>query len=684
MKYLIAGHDYLKKNPEFKLVGRDADLKRLSSVLLRNKAASVLLVGPGGVGATAICMGLEESKNNPDAPFDIVEKRIFWLETDELISSGEIDTGFAKVIEILRRTPDSILIIEDARDFIEGLRNAGASHVINSLNSAVKNGYTQVILEVRDDDLEMVLKAHSDMRQCYTMIDLNEPIGDALVEITKANARSLERHHKIKIEEDAILTAIDLTNKYRTRDLSLSRAQPERSHNLLDRALATYRLDAHKIVPQEDQDELKALYKLQRDGEIAIIEIDDKIEQEIQAYEQSRENNPNVEPESANRISAFSRMMAGAGGGSATVRALKEDRASLEKAIAENKDKFEHLTQKINANLVLSKDLVLAAFSRLSGIPANKLNENEREKLKNLSLEMKKSIFGQDEIVDRLTDAVKIARVGRRNGSKPQASFMFLGPSGTGKTFIAKTLAQNLLDDEAALTRFDMSEYMEKHSVSKLIGAPAGYEGFEMGGILTNAMRKNPHRIVLFDEIEKAHPDVFNLFLQILSDGRLTDNRGLTVSFAESIVIMTSNIGQPELLDTSMTVEERQHAALEVLVQTPGIRPEFLNRFAGRQNILFFNALSIETIAKIVRREINQLDAAYKDAGVTIIMPDDVVESFCKDLYDPQVGARGLPGFIQANLEPIIANTILENPTFKGTFKVGYDTANKRFTTVLE
>lgn len=679
MKFLVTGGDYLAAHEGFKLVGRDDDLKRLSAVLMRNKAASVLLVGPGGVGSTALCMGIQASKDDPNAPFDIISKRIHWLQTDELYSSENPNAEFNRVLEILKRTPDSVLIIEDARDFLEGSRNAGCPLHINSLNALVKSGDTQVIIEVRDDDFEMVLKAHSDMRQCYTMIDLNEPIGEDLVAIAKASVKSLAKHHGIAIDDEAIMTAIELTNKYRTKDLSLSRAQPERTQNLIDRAFSTYRLDAHGNTSPEDQAELKKLYNELRNGEIAVIDLEDVLATEIKKAEDARKAGAEASPEKE-KISAFQRITAGAGGGSEEVRRIKANIAQIEAANSETRKKFETLTAKINAGLHLTKDDVLAEFSRLSGIPANKLNEDERAKLLNLAGQIKSRLFGQDEVVDRVADAIKVARVGRRNGKKPQASFLLLGPSGTGKTELAKTLAQSLLDDESALTRFDMSEYMEAHSVASLIGAPSGYEGHEAGGILTNLIRKNPHRIVLFDEIEKAHPDVFNIFLAILDDGRLTDRRGITVSFSETLIIMTSNIGQEELLDMEMSPKDRREAALAALTSRPGIRPEFLNRFAGRQNILFFDALNIETIAKIIRKEVNSIDAAYRSSGIETKMSDETIMKFAKATYEVRTGARGPVGLVQVGVEPIITNTILEIPDFKGVIELDYDLDNKEFT----
>jgi ATP-dependent Clp protease ATP-binding subunit ClpB len=709
MQYLISGNELLEKNKGFKLVGRDNDLKRLSSVLMRNKAASVILVGPGGVGASTLCLGLQAVKEDPSATFDIVSKRLFWLKTDELFSSGnneEINKGFNSVLNILKRTPDSILIIEDVRDFIEAARNNGCSHFINSMNSLVKNGDAQVILETKDQDLDLVLGAHSDMRQHYTLIDLSEPVGSDLQEIVKVTAANLVKHHDIKIESDAVETAIELTNKYRTRDASLSRAQPERSTNLLDRALSTYRLDAHKRHPKvlrlladgvkdgdpqiqeldaefaKTQARIKDLFAMQRDGEIAIINLEEQIaaQQKLEAEAAAR-GEPVEEEIPTRRIQMFSSVAKAGGFESPKVRALREEIRKFQSVINENRAEFDVLTGEINEQLSLTKDFVLAEFSRLSGIPVNKLNEDEREKLRNLEAMLNSRVFGQDAVIKKIANAIKVARIGRRNGSKPQASFLIMGPSGTGKTEVCKALAHALKDDEAALTRFDMSEYMEKHSVAKLIGAPAGYEGSERGGILTNAMRSNPNRIILFDEIEKADPAVFDLFLQILSDGRLTDNHGRTVNFSESIVIMTTNIGQTFFLDTSMSDEESERLANVELDQI--YRPEFLNRFAGRQNIVCFRRLELDSIEKIVRRELNDLNRAYRESGMDIVVSNESLSAFCADHYDARNGARGLQGFVVSNIEPMIADLILENRVASSKLELVYNSETRAFDSVF-
>lgn len=707
MQYLISGNELLSKHPNFKLVGRANDMKRLTSVLMRSKAASAILVGPGGVGASALLMGLQALKDDPDVPFDIVSKRIFWLKTDDLFSSGnheDINKGFNGVLAILKRTPDSILVIEDARDFIEAARNNGCSHFINSLNACLKSGETQVILEVRDPDLDMVLASHSDMKQCYTIVDLNEPFGQDLIDIVKSNAQRLSKHHGISIDGDVVSTAVELTNKYRTRDSSLSRAQPERSVNLIDRAFATYRLDAHKRHPQvayllasgvkegdqriaqldaefaKTQTHIKELFKLQRDGEIAIIDLEEQIVSVQKQEEEAKargESQPSSSDEGSRRIQMFAGVVTSGGFESPAVRELRGKIRQFQQVINENRAEFDVLTEQINQQLALTKEHILAEFSRLSGIPASKLNEDDKVKLRNLEVLINGRVFGQEKVIHKIANAIKVARIGRRNGGKPQAAFLIMGPSGTGKTEVCKALAYALKDDEAALTRFDMSEYMEKHSVAKLIGAPAGYEGSERGGILTNAMRSNPHRIILFDEIEKADPAVFDLFLQILSDGRLTDNHGRTVSFSESMVIMTTNIGQTFFLDDSLSEDEAERLANVELDNV--YRPEFLNRFAGRQNIVCFNRLGLDSIEKIVKRELNGLKSTYDESGIRISYSDECIREFCVDHYQPRHGARGLQGYIVANIEPLIVNMILENPIDNATLHLVYSKEAKRF-----
>lgn len=712
---LIRGADYLARRPSFTFVGREKELQHLCRILMRSKANNVLLVGAGGVGCTALCLGLEAAKSRPDTPFDIIKKRLFWLDTDGLFSSGnvqQINENFQKMLRRLSRYPDTLLLIEDMRDFIDATRNNGCTHFINALMQAVAQGKFQAILECRDDDLEAVLKCHSNIGECYTMMDLQEPDDGALKTIVQEAVKSLQDHHHVGITEEAIDAAIQLTCKYRVREMSLSRAQPERTMNLLDRAFTSYRQAAHGQPPElaekqnllaaakpnskdmkeleaeiaaiktkwdDTQSRLRKLHHNQSEAEETLRRLEDELEEQRRKDQENTETRKaahaaNTEENGGDKnFKPFSMTAAAAGFESEEVNALKAVMKKVQDAIRKNKDEFMALTEEINAGLELKAEHVLAEFSALSGIPASKLNRDEKAKLLELDKALSSRVFGQDHAVKKLADAVRVARVGLKDPQKPQASFMFLGPSGVGKTEMAKALTAALHDDERALLRFDMSEYMEKHAVAKLIGAPPGYEGYEAGGILTNAMRRNPYVVILFDEIEKAHPDVFNVFLQVLDDGRLTDNRGLTVSFSEAVIIMTTNIGQKNFLDPSMSYDEAVAETIQELDNT--YRLEFLNRFNGRQNIVCFNALDLNVIERIAAREISKLNAQIKSQGrdIRIILNDASLAAICKDHYSPANGARGIPGYFAAKVHPVIANMLLESDLSTGTVRIAYD-----------
>jgi ATP-dependent Clp protease ATP-binding subunit ClpB len=517
--------------------------------------------------------------------------------------------------------------------------------------------------------------------------------------------------------------------------MSLSRAQPERALNLLDRALTAYRQQAHAkaggLAVRESQraavrgaldggergaalesvsrtyldahrDELEAagaaierdwretqtklgkLHKNQTDGEETLRELEDQLEQQRRRDAEARRsrNSESAEAEQAKEFQPFNVRTAAAGYDSAEAGRIGAEILKVQQVIQKNKAAFAELTAAINDGLKLEGEQVLREFSVLSGIPASKLNQDERAKLLGLDETLAARVFGQGHVVKKLADAVRVARVGLKEPNKPQASFMFLGPSGVGKTELAKTLTAALHDDERALLRFDMSEYMEKHAVAKLIGAPPGYEGYEAGGILTNAMRRNPYVVILFDEIEKAHQDVFNVFLQVLDDGRLTDNRGLTVSFSEAIIIMTTNIGQDIFSDPAFSFEEAEAETIRALDRV--YRPEFLNRFNGRQNIVCFKTLGLPVIERIARREIDKLNERVKGQGrdLTITLNDESLAALCKDHYQPANGARGIPGYFATHIHPAVANTMLETQQVSGTMEVVYDAAAKSLSVV--
>ncbi len=726
--YLIRGQDYLAQRPGFKLVGRDEEMKRLIGIMMRGHANNVLLVGPGGVGGSALCLGLEEGKNKDSAPFDLVRKRFLWLDTDGLFSSGDpntINESFQKTQKTLSRTTDSVLIIDDMKDFIEAARSNSSSNLINALMRSIKHGETQAIFETRDDDLEVVLKAHSDLREHYTMLDVEEPEDGALKEIVETTVKqNSENYHGIKVSCDAINTAIELTTKYRIgNDIGLSRAQPERSITLLDRALTTYRLESHaqdlrikelKLTAEKAQRKIKAvefkevsreelesiltsaendisaitaewekkrntikkLFKDVRKGEEMMSEYEEQLHKQHQKEQEAREH-AKKRADDGQTNGAINQFLASAKNlDSKEITTIIDRMAECQKLIDESKAQFDALTAEINDSLELRPSHVLAEFSNISGIPVNKLTQDERAKLLSLDTDLDNRVFGQREAVTRLSNQVRVAKAGLQSPNKPQGSFLFLGPSGVGKTEIAKALSEVLLDDENMLLRFDMSEYMEKHAVAKLIGAPPGYDGYEAGGLLTNAMRRNPRRIILFDEIEKAHPDVFNIFLQVLDDARLTDNRGLTVSFRDAIILMTTNIGTPHFLQEENFIIARENALAEL---DKHYRGEFLNRFNGRQNIVCFNKLELSTIEMIARRDIGKLNKMLQTSmpNLGVAMTDSAVAAMCKDYYKPVNGARGVTGYIESSIKPEIASTVLFDAEAEGTINVDYCEKNR-------
>lgn len=702
--HLIRGSEYLAKFPQFKMVGRENDLERISSILIRKISNSLLLTGPAGVGVSILPLSLQALKEHPDTPFDIIVKRFFWLDTDSLFSSGDsqkINADFQLMLKKLTQTPGSVLIIKDTYNFLESAQNTGNSHFMNAINNADRSDTFQVILEVRDEHLNSIFKWNSMISEMYTLYDVKEPTGDNLNKIITRVGEELYKHHHIDIDPDAIEESIHLTSKYR-ESLGLGGAQPQRAISLLDRALASYRQSTHKHHPEirklaqqlqletdpnkqrdlqnqldtweQDWANLKAeiskTYQVQREGETLRFQLQDEIAK-LQEEEKKRDK-----ASETSSVQSFAQLAAG-GFDSPEVAKLKEKIRQIDQEISINTEHHKKLVSVANKDLMLKREDVIHEFSKISGISANKLDEDEIKSLIDLESNLLSRIFGQDHVVKHVANAIKVSKVDTLDESGPAASYLFLGPSGVGKTEMAKALTQFVFGDEKALIRFDMSEYMEKHAVAKLIGAPPGYEGFEAGGILTNSVRKNPVGVYLFDEIEKAHPDVFNIFLQILSDGRLTDNIGRTVDFSETIIIMTSNIGQTYYLDADLSDETAIELANEELNKT--YRSELLNRFNGRENILHFKRLPLEIIEKIIRREIEKLNASYQARGLEIVMRDECITNFCRDHYDLIRGARGLPGYIKTNIRPIIVNHILNNPNDVGTFYAEYNLEQQKF-----
>lgn len=674
-EFLVTGEKMLNRRPDFKLVGREAELDILMKVLMRKSAHSVILVGQGGVGCSALTYGLQQAKSEPATPFDIVHKRVWFLDTDGLFSDPEkTSESFTKMISILADTTDNdtVLVVEDTRDFIDAVTNSGNTSFINTIMREVERGSFQIIFEVKDTDLDFLLNCHSNMREMFTIMEVREPNPEALDLIVSAATKSLEKHHGIKVSPEAREQAIHLTTTYPGKESSLSRAQPEASLTLLDRALATYRKEAHAKPPALRKAEETFQQHPSPVTEAALQKALDNWRSTTAEMSKACEKQAMGErmlAELEGRLSEVrsSRNNQSKEGQTMTLTSPEEQTIAIEisnakKIISENTKVYEETSKRINEGLMLEELDVFREFSVLSGIPFDKLNEDEADKLLNLDSVLKKSLFGQDHVIDQVVNALLTARTpGLKERNKPDAAFMFCGSSGVGKTELAKQLAKQLKDDEHALLRFDMSEYKEKFAVTSLIGAPPGFQGYDQGGVLTNAVRKNPNSIILFDEIEKADPSIFDIFLQVLDDGRLTDTQGRVVSFEHTILLFTTNTGAANFLDDSLSYDQQMEGTLEDLSEA--YRAEFLNRFNGRENIVGFKVLPIEVIELIARGQLKKVNKGFAENGVDlkVAMSDNDIRRLVEYQYKPERGARGIDGIFRTNVYPQFARLIKTN-----------------------
>lgn len=674
--------DILKSGPtvlagldDFNLVGRDAELFAMINILGRRFANNVLLTGQGGSGCSALCHGLQQAKSRPDTPFDILQKRIWWLDTDGLFSNPDkTQELFDGMIHRVAHTAesDTILVIDDARNFIDAATRTGNGNFINQLMRHIELHRLQVILEVRDSELEMVINSHSCMREQFTILELLPPSRDKLHQIVTASGANLQKHHSIKIDPDAIEQAIYLTTAYPGKERSLMRAQPDASLTLLDRALATYKNSSHANPPELKR--AKDMLKLDPENQDLQTKVRElTVSWDLRRAEMAKacDTQSHGEEYLITLEAELAELQAKKGPDASILASSKAEQelaftiSETKKIIKQNGDEFKAFCDSINDELKLTGDHVFAEFSRLSGIPFDKLNEDEGKKLLHLPVALKKVIFGQDHVIDQVSDALLTSSTpGLKERGKPDAAFMFTGSSGTGKTALAKALAGALKDDEQAMLRFDMSEYSEKNNVTSLIGAPPGYAGFEHGGVLTNAVRKNPHSIILFDEIEKADVSIFDIFLQVLDEGRLTDTQGRTVSFENTTLIFTTNIGAEHMLDDQLSFDEQCQRTLESL--SAKYRAEFLNRFQGRQNIVMFKVLPKSVIHTIARGQLDKVNANMVTAGVDmkLLMSDDDITRLCDHHYKPESGARGIDGLFRTNVYPKLARIIKTGECF--------------------
>jgi ATP-dependent Clp protease ATP-binding subunit ClpB len=697
---LTRGSDILARCPSFALVGRDSELAELSTVLMKLRRRNLIVTGRGGVGVSAIVLGLQASKKNLTTPVDIVGMRFFWLDTDRLFESGDnraIHAAFERSRQTLAATPSAVLVIEDSADFVRSASTNGCTSLIHGLMGDLKAQKYQAILETSDEGLGEILKCDGDLLENCTLYEVKEPDAESLRLIVAQSKNELERHHRVRVSEGALEAAVQLTEKYKLTEL---RAQPDAAITLLDLALTHLCRDAH-ITPlniKELRDNMlnaPAVEAEQLQGQLAAAEKewDDRqrlvraLYREISDGEEQirllQQTVVSLRDQHTARLGELNRNRDTASGQASggplevyrqadtpEMADVKRKISTLESLVADATRKYEQKVAEVYAGLSLHESHVLKSFSILSGIPVDKLTENERGKLRGLHEVLSARVVGQLEPTTEVAKAVKRARLGLKLPNKPSGTFMFLGPSGVGKTELAKSLAEAL---SVPLLRFDMSEYMEKHAVAKLIGAPPGYEGYEQGGILTNQVRRNPYSVVLFDEIEKAHTDVFNVMLQLLDDARLTDSRGLTASFKDTIVIMTTNIGTPHFLDEAVPFEESKKLALADL--RAQYRPEFLGRFGG--NIYAFQRLGFDVLEAIARKEVRRINELVQQQGISLVMEQEDIQQMVKGVYVAREGARSILGYLDRSLTSALADLILREGGMTGEVVARFDTESR-------
>lgn len=658
------------------VIGRDAEIRNVIMILSRKAKNNPVLIGEAGVGKTAIAEGLAQRIVSGDVPEALKSKTIFSLDMGALIAGakyrGEFEERLKAVLNEVKNSDGKIILFIDELHTIVGAgKTEGSMDAGNLLKPMLARGELHCIGATTLDEYRKYIEKDPALERRFQPVLVSEPTVEDTISILRGLKERYEVFHGVKISDSAIISAATLSNRYIT-----DRFLPDKAIDLIDEACAMVRTEIDSM-PQE-MDEIK--------HKIIQLEIEcTSLKKETDQL--SIEHLKEIEKELAEEREKFAVMQAKLDKEKQSIVKVRETKEKLEKAKAdmeraereydlnkaaelkysvipslqkelEEEEKNENAKQEKIIKSRITDEEIAKIVARKTGIPITKLVEGEREKLIHLEDILHKRVIGQDEAVKLISEAVLRSRAGIQDPNKPIGSFMFLGPTGVGKTELAKTLASTLFDDENNIIRIDMSEYMEKFSVSRLIGAPPGYVGFEDGGQLTEAVRRRPYSVVLFDEIEKAHPDVFNILLQVLDDGRITDSQGRTVDFKNTIIIMTSNIGAPALLG-GLTPDGtiKQEAIDEVNAELKAkFRPEFLNRL---DEIIMFKPLTEKEIIKIVDLLISKVQARLNDKRLKLTVTDKAKEFIVKNGYDVNFGARPLKRFIDHTLETMIAKEII-------------------------
>ena len=653
------------------VIGRDEEIRRVLQILSRRTKNNPVLIGEPGTGKTAIVEGLAQRILRGDVPENLKNKQLFSLDMGALVAGakykGEFEERLKSVInEVTKSDGNIILFIDEIHTLVGAGKGEGAMDAANILKPALARGELRSIGATTLDEYQKYFEKDKALERRFQTVMVDEPDTASSISILRGLKERYENHHQVRIKDEAIIAAVELSNRYIT-----DRFLPDKAIDLMDEAAAKLRMERDSLPEELDEIE-RRLKQLEIEREAIKREKDEaKLAQlnkeiaELKEQETSYKAKWQSEKELVNKIQQnkkeieqlkFEADKAEREGDYGKVAEIRYGKLqSLENEI---KSIQEDLKKKQGDNAMIKEEVtaedIADVVSRWTGIPVSKMLQSERDKLLHLEDELHKRVIGQDEAIEAVADAVRRSRAGLQDPKRPIGSFIFLGTTGVGKTELAKALAEYLFDDESLMTRIDMSEYQEKHTVSRLIGAPPGYVGYDEGGQLTEAVRRKPYSVVLFDEIEKAHPDVFNILLQVLDDGRLTDNKGRTVNFKNTIIIMTSNLGSSYIQSQfekindqnhDQVVEETKAEVMNMLKKT--IRPEFLNRI---DETIMFQPLNKNEIEQIVRLQINGIKKMLEENGVTLQMSYQAVDFIATAGYDPEFGARPVKRAIQRYL----------------------------------
>ena len=653
------------------VIGRDDEIRRVLQILSRRTKNNPILVGEPGTGKTAIAEGLAHRIVRGDVPENLRSKQIFSLDMGALIAGakyqGEFEERLKGVVnEVVKADGEIILFIDEIHTLVGAGKSSGAMDAANILKPALARGELRAVGATTLDEFQKYFETDKALERRFQMVMVNEPDEAATISILRGLKERYENHHKVRIKDDAIIAAVELSTRYIT-----DRFLPDKAIDLIDEAAAKQRLEVDSV--PEELDTIERNIKQLEIERAAIKRENDKqklarLGEEIEALKAEGEvmrKKWSSEKEQINVIQQkkieieqlkYDAERAEREGDYGRVAEIRYGKIKVaEEAIEAAKAKLAELQQgHAMIKEEIDADDIADIVSRWTGIPVRKMMQSEKDKLLHLEDELHKRVIGQDEAIVAVSDAIRRSRAGLQDPKRPIGSFIFLGTTGVGKTELAKALADYLFDDENMMTRIDMSEYQEKFAATRLIGAPPGYVGYDEGGQLTEAIRRKPYSVVLFDEIEKAHPDVFNVLLQVLDDGRLTDNKGRVVNFKNTIIIMTSNLGSQLIRENceALTDNNREEVlnrtkneVFELLKQT--IRPEFLNRI---DELIMFTPLQQSEIRDIVDLQIKHVQKLLERNGVQLEVTSEAVDLFAREGYDPQFGARPVKRVLQRRL----------------------------------